>query len=97
MRSTNKKPKSVASNNGSTMFYSKNGEKGTLSDREMEVLTFVAEGFTSKEVAEKLNVSKSTVDFHLENVYKKLKVRNRLQAVRVAVREGILDVKAPRS
>jgi DNA-binding NarL/FixJ family response regulator len=78
------------------LFYSKNGDRGALSDREMEVLTFVAEGFTSKEVAGKLNVSKSTVDFHLENVYKKLKVKNRLQAVRVALREGILDVKTSR-
>ncbi len=96
MRSTNKKPKSGASDSGSALFYSKNGDRGALSDREMEVLTFVAEGFTSKEVAGKLNVSKSTVDFHLENVYKKLKVKNRLQAVRVALREGILDVKTPR-
>lgn len=97
MRSTNKKPKSIVSDNGSAMFYSKNGERGVLSEREIEVLTFVAEGFTSKEVAGKLKVSKSTVDFHLENVYKKLKVRNRLQAVRVALREGILDVKTSRS
>ena len=53
-----------------------------LTPREKEVLTLIAEGYTSKEVAARLYVSKRTVDFHLANTYQKLNVKNRVQALR---------------
>ena len=61
-----------------------------LTKREIEVLTLVIEGKSSKEVAEQLFVSKRTVDFHLANIYSKLSVSNRVQAFREATRRGLI-------
>ena len=61
-----------------------------LTKREIEVLTLVIEGKASKEVADVLFVSKRTVDFHLANIYDKLKVTNRVQAFRRAMRLGLI-------
>jgi DNA-binding NarL/FixJ family response regulator len=63
-----------------------------LTRREVEVLTLVIEGNSSKQVAEHLYVSKRTVDFHLANIYGKLKVKNRVQAYREATKRGLLPV-----
>ena len=61
-----------------------------LTRREIEVLTLVIEGKSSKEVADQLFVSKRTVDFHLANIYDKLNVTNRVQAFREATRRGLI-------
>ena len=61
-----------------------------LSKRELEVLNHLVEGKSSQEVAEAIYVSKSTVDFHLGNIYTKLKVNNRIQALRRVVIMGIV-------
>ena len=63
-----------------------------LTKREVEVLTLVIEGKSSKEVADMLYVSKRTVDFHLANIYDKLQVTNRVQAFRRAARLGLISV-----
>jgi DNA-binding NarL/FixJ family response regulator len=57
-------------------------EKGTgLSPREDEILTFLTRGYRSKEVAEELGISVQTVNTHLRNIYEKLHVRSRSEAV----------------
>lgn len=61
-----------------------------LTPTEVKVLSLIAQGHASKEAADKLVVSKRTVDFHLANIYGKLKVRNRVQALRVATRLGLI-------
>jgi len=61
-----------------------------LTKREIEVLSLVIEGKSSKEVADMLYVSKRTVDFHLANIYDKLQVSNRVQAFRRAARLGLI-------
>ena len=61
-----------------------------LTKRELEVLSLVIEGRSSKEVADMLFVSKRTVDFHLANIYDKLQVTNRVQAFRRATRLGLI-------
>lgn len=66
-----------------------------LTKREIEVLTLVIEGKSSKEVAELLYVSKRTVDFHLANIYEKLQVSNRVQAFRRATSLGLLPTEKP--
>lgn len=63
-----------------------------LTKREVEVLTLVIEGKSSKEVADMLYVSKRTVDFHLANIYDKLQVTNRVQAFRRAARLGLIPI-----
>jgi ATP/maltotriose-dependent transcriptional regulator MalT len=65
-----------------------------LTKRELEVLTLVIEGRSSKDVADALYVSKRTVDFHLANIYDKLQVSNRVQAFRRATRLGLIPLEA---
>jgi ATP/maltotriose-dependent transcriptional regulator MalT len=61
-----------------------------LTRREIEILTLIVEGHSSKVVADLLFVSKRTVDFHLDNIYEKLNVTNRMQALQRAMRLGLL-------
>jgi len=61
-----------------------------LTRREIEVLNHVVQGRSSKEVADTLFVSKRTVDFHLANIYDKLHVSNRVQALRKATKLGLI-------
>jgi DNA-binding CsgD family transcriptional regulator len=58
-------------------------EKRTLSDREVEVALLVAEGLSVEEAAARLCISMHTVKAHLEHVYRKLGVSNRVQLVRI--------------
>ncbi len=62
-----------------------------LTKREVEVLNLIGQGFSSKHTAERLYVSKRTVDFHLANIYEKLKVTNRMQAYNVATTLGFIQ------
>jgi DNA-binding response OmpR family regulator len=62
-----------------------------LSDREIEALTWAARGKTSTEIAEILNVSKRTVDFHINNARVKLDVSTRIQAVIKAAAGHLID------
>jgi LuxR family maltose regulon positive regulatory protein len=61
-----------------------------LTRREVEILALVIEGYSSKQVADLLFISKRTVDFHLDNVYGKLNVKNKMQALQRATRLGLL-------
>jgi len=60
-----------------------------LSSRENEVLQLVAEGKTSKEISQALNVSVKTVDSHREHIMEKLSIHNVAGLTKYAVREGI--------
>ena len=55
-----------------------------LSAREFEVLTILATGKSTKEIARQLYLSESTIKSHLANIYRKLEVNNRISAVTVA-------------
>ena len=61
-----------------------------LSDRELEVLVLIAEGLSNQEVAQRLYISLRTVKWHTTNIYQKLGVKNRTQAVNKARGFGIL-------
>ena len=65
-----------------------------LTKRELEILSLIVEGHSSKQVADQLFVSKRTVDFHLDNIYEKLQVTNRMQAMQRASRLGLLHMAA---
>jgi DNA-binding NarL/FixJ family response regulator len=56
-------------------------EMENLSGREMEVLSYVAQGYPDKEIAEKLSLSSETIRTHLRNTYRKLHVRSRTEAM----------------
>lgn len=55
-----------------------------ISHREKEVLRLIEFGFPSKQIAEKLNISKNTVDRHRQNIMEKLRVGNSVEAIKVA-------------
>lgn len=61
-----------------------------LSDREREVLGHLCKGDNYRQIAEKLYISTNTVRFHLKNIYKKLHVNSKYEAVIKANKEGIL-------
>ncbi|MGE0001433.1 MAG: LuxR C-terminal-related transcriptional regulator [Fimbriimonadaceae bacterium] len=61
-----------------------------LTPTEVKVLSLIAQGHSSQEAADRMVVSKRTVDFHLANIYQKLQVNNRVQALRAATRLGLI-------
>src|SRR5262249_50394612 len=65
-----------------------------LTGREREVLAVAAEGLTARQIATRLGVRERTVTTHLARIYGKLGVGNRLAAVRMAARSGLVTVGA---
>jgi DNA-binding NarL/FixJ family response regulator len=63
-----------------------------LTEREQEVLELLAEGKTNKEIAESLIISDRTVQTHLSNVFSKMNVGSRTEAVLEAIRRGWLKI-----
>jgi DNA-binding NarL/FixJ family response regulator len=63
-----------------------------LTKREREVLSVAAEGLTAREIAERLGVRERTVTTHLARIYGKLGVGNRLAALRLAARSGLVSI-----
>ncbi|WP_053146030.1 LuxR C-terminal-related transcriptional regulator [Pseudomonas sp. P97.38] len=61
-----------------------------LSQRELDVLKWTAEGKTSGEVATILSISERTVNFHIQAIISKLDVKNKTSAVTTAVRKGLI-------
>lgn len=61
-----------------------------LTDREQEVLTYLAEGASNKEIAASLVISPKTVARHRENIMRKLNLHSRAELVRYAIRKGII-------
>ena len=61
-----------------------------LSDREKEVLTLIAKGFSNKEIAEKLFISVKTVETHKSNLMEKLQMKTRPELVAFALKKGLL-------
>jgi NarL family two-component system response regulator LiaR len=63
-----------------------------LTERELEVLRFLAQGLTNQEIAERLQRSEWTVRTHVRNILSKLHLANRTQAALYALREGLADL-----
>ncbi len=61
-----------------------------LTDREHEVLTYLAEGANNETIAEALVISPRTVERHRENIMRKLNLHSRAELVRYAIRKGII-------
>lgn len=62
-----------------------------LSERECEVLAFLARGWTNKVIASELHLSVNTVRNYVQSVLSKLGAHSKLEAVSIAMREGIID------
>jgi DNA-binding NarL/FixJ family response regulator len=68
------------------------GRVEALTEREVEVLTLVGRGQTNKEVGQALFISDRTVQGHLKNIYEKLGVATRTEAVTVALEHGFITL-----
>src|ERR687896_1583770 len=63
-----------------------------LTERELEVIRALAQGMSDRQIARSLSISEKTVRNHTSNIYRKLHIFDRTQAVIYAVREGVIDV-----
>ncbi|MEM9894923.1 MAG: response regulator transcription factor [Bacteroidota bacterium] len=67
-------------------------EESELTDREVEVLRFFANGSTYQEVAEELSISKKTVEGHKKAIYEKLQLKNQTELVKYAIKHHIIEL-----
>ena len=68
------------------------GEPLALSEREVEVLRLMAQGSAKKQIAADLSISESTVKTHVTNIFQKLEVSHRTEAVTKAMSKGIIKL-----
>ncbi|MFO7971111.1 MAG: response regulator transcription factor [Desulfobacterales bacterium] len=64
----------------------------TLTSREQEIMVLLAQGLSTKQIAEKLFISPKTVENHRSNILRKLNIHSTLELVRYAARLGIIDL-----
>lgn len=62
-----------------------------LTEREVEILKLVAEGYSNKEIGERLFISHRTVDTQCTNLMKKMDVHNVAGLIRIALKSGLVD------
>ncbi|WP_138430640.1 response regulator transcription factor [Fodinibius saliphilus] len=70
----------------------KNRTNHSITDREQEILQFIVDGFTSKEIAQKLYISPRTVDTHRANLMEKLELKNIAELVRYAIEHDLVSI-----
>jgi len=73
-----------------TEYFYPDHEESSLSKREREILGWLAEGYSSKRIADKLNLSESTVIIHRKNMLKKTNTKNVAELISYAIRHGII-------
>lgn len=74
------------------VYYDNMNDYNKLTKREIEVLNLAAQGYNNHVIAEKLFISTHTVKIHLENIFCKLEVHNRIQAAVLAIKKDIIDL-----
>ena len=68
-----------------------NNERAKFTDRELEILRYVAEGLSAKEIANRIHISHRTVEAHRLSLIKKMGAKNAIELVRLAEACGLLD------
>jgi len=76
--------------NGEIIKNTFNFKKSILTDREKEIIQFIANEYTSEEIAEKLFTSKNTIDTHRKNMFYKLQVKNIAGLIKKAIYLGVV-------
>jgi DNA-binding CsgD family transcriptional regulator len=66
----------------------------TFTDREVQVLRWIAEGKSDWQIGQILDISDKTVNYHVENMKRRYKVTTRIQVVMVAIRSGAMPPEA---
>lgn len=77
--------------NGVGEFASEDGGQPALTEREKEVVRLVADGLSSREIAERLCLSVKTVDTHRANILEKIGAHSSAELIKYAIREGIVN------
>jgi len=70
----------------------KEEEQPSLTPREVEILQIIAKGLSNAEAAKVLKISRATIRTHLEHIYAKMAVSNRVEAITEGIRQGLIDV-----
>ncbi|MBW2702577.1 MAG: response regulator transcription factor [Deltaproteobacteria bacterium] len=63
-----------------------------LTPREVEILQIIAKGLSNLEAANVLKISRATIRTHLEHIYAKMSVSNRVEAITEGIRQGLIDL-----
>lgn len=63
-----------------------------LTDRELQVLQLIRDGYRNKQIADRLAIAETTVNFHIKNLVGKLGANDRAHAVTIAMRRGLLEL-----
>ena len=63
-----------------------------LTERELEVLNLMAEGYSNPQIARRLGISRNTAKFHVSSIISKLGVGSRTEAVTIALKNGLIIV-----
>jgi DNA-binding NarL/FixJ family response regulator len=63
-----------------------------LTNRELDVLRLIRDGYRNKQIADQLSIAETTVNFHIKNLVDKLQANDRTHAVTIAIRRGFLQV-----
>jgi DNA-binding NarL/FixJ family response regulator len=63
-----------------------------LTTRELEVLRLIRDGYRNKQIADRLAIAETTVNFHIKNLVDKLQANDRTHAVTIALRRGLLQI-----
>ena len=63
-----------------------------LTARELDVLRLIRDGHRYKQIADKLGIAETTVNFHIKNLVDKLGANDKTHAVTIAIRRGLLEV-----
>ena len=85
-------PGSLSKDGDNTQFLEPQSGRRQLTARELECLQIIAKGLSNTEAADVLGLSKATIRTHLEHIYQKLDVSNRVEAVTEGLRQGIIDL-----
>jgi len=64
--------------------------RGNISERELTIIQLIAAGLPNKRIAQSLGITPETVKAHIKNIFGKLSVRTRTEAVRRAQRSGLI-------
>ncbi len=81
----------VVDSDGATLGEDSHSLVSTLTTREVEVLRYIARGLSKKEIASIMHISAKTVDKHSTNLMSKLKIHDRVELARYAIREGLAE------
>ena len=78
------------------MVVSETGHECGLTDKEVEILTLLAEGLCNKKIGSRASIALTTVKWHLQNIFSKLDARNRTEAVLKAQELCLVEASANR-